>query len=141
MSVVQAALARAGFVTFAEALEASAYAATLDDGGPYTIFAPNEAAFAKFAHEGIGRLLRGEPALLRAVVGYHIAAGKVLSPRFAGKRIRAMTQAGEDLIIDGKAGLRVNGANVVEPDIMIGACVVHGIDAVLWPSEPAAAVS
>lgn len=141
MSSIEEALSRAGYLTFSQALTASAYATTLDDGAPYTIFAPTEAAFAKFSHDGLGRLLRGDGVLLRAVVGFHLAAGKVLAARFAGKRIRAMTQAGEDLIIDGKHGLCVNGANVVEPDIIAGACVVHGIDSVLWPREPAAAVS
>jgi uncharacterized surface protein with fasciclin (FAS1) repeats len=63
-----------------------------------------------------------------------------MATRFAGKRIRAVMYSGGDCIIDGKDGLKVNGANLVTPDIISGACVIHGIDGVLWPREPAAAL-
>jgi uncharacterized surface protein with fasciclin (FAS1) repeats len=77
--------------------------------------------------------------LLHAVAGYHFAAGKVLSSRFIGKRIRAVTYGGDSVLIDGKNGLRVGAANLVRPDILAGSSVIHGIDGVLWPREPAAA--
>jgi uncharacterized surface protein with fasciclin (FAS1) repeats len=140
MKGIADAVAAAGFGAFAQALRASPYGEVLDGGGPFTLFAPTDAAFEKSSQASLERLLHGDDALLRVVVGYHFAAGKVLSARFAGKRIRAVMYAGGDCIIDRKAGLKVNGANLVKPDIIAGACVIHGVDAVLWPREPAAAL-
>lgn len=139
MSSIEDAIETAGFAAFADSLRASPYGETLDSGGPFTIFAPDDAAFARFSPEALDRL-HDDEALLRAVVGYHFAAGKVMAARFAGKRIRAVMYAGGDVVIDGKTtGLRVNGVKLTKPDITAGACVIHGIDAVLWPREPAAA--
>jgi uncharacterized surface protein with fasciclin (FAS1) repeats len=110
----------------------------LDGGGPFTVFAPTDAAFAKFSHEALDRLLNGDAERLRAVLGYHFVAGRVLASRFRGRRIRAVMYAGGDVIINGHAGLRVNNANLTQPDILSGACVMHGIDGVLWPRAAAA---
>jgi uncharacterized surface protein with fasciclin (FAS1) repeats len=138
MTTINAALEKAGFGAFADALRSSGFSEVLETG-PYTIFAPQDEAFAKFSHASLDRLMLKDKPLLRAVIGYHFAAGKVLAARFAGKRIRAMTYAGQPLMIDGKARLRVNNANLVMPDILCGASVIHGIDGVLWPREQAAA--
>lgn len=139
MSSIEDAIEGGGFTEFADALRASPYGEVLDSGGAYTVFAPTNEAFEKFSTASMDALLHGDEALLRAVIGYHFASGKVMSASFNGRRIRAVMYAGGDLIIDGKDGLRVNRANLVKPDIIAGACVIHGIDAVLWPREPAAA--
>jgi uncharacterized surface protein with fasciclin (FAS1) repeats len=141
MSSIEDAVEAAGFGVFANALRESPYGEVLDSGGDYTVFAPTDAAFEKFSGAALDRLLHGEEKLLRTVLGYHFASGKVMSASFKGKRIRAVMYAGGDLIIDGKNGLKVNGANLVKPDVVAGGCVVHGIDGVLWPREPAAAAS
>jgi uncharacterized surface protein with fasciclin (FAS1) repeats len=141
MSSIEQAVEEAGFSAFAEALRESPYAEVLDSGGPYTVFAPTDAAFGKFSSESLDRLMHGDEALLRAVIGYHFASGRVMSSQLKGKRIRAVMYAGGDLIIDGRDGLRVNRANVTKTDIVAGECVIHGIDTVLWPKEPAAAAS
>jgi uncharacterized surface protein with fasciclin (FAS1) repeats len=86
----------------------------------------------------LNHLINGDAALLRAVVGYHFAAGRVLSKRFTGKRIRAVTYGGQALLIEDKNGLRINKAALTNPDIISGASVIHGIDGVLWPREAAA---
>lgn len=125
-------LRAAGFNAFAEALVASSYRDVIGGGG-FTIFAPSDGAFAKFPGDGVDRMLNGDEALLKAVLGYHFAKGRVRSEQFLGKRIRAVMYAAGDVIVDGRNGLRVNGANLVEPDIDAGASIVHGIDGVLWP--------
>ena len=136
---IVAALENAGFGVFADTLGASPHGDVLDTGKPFTLFAPTDAAFRKFSRASLERLLHGDAATLRSVMGYHFVAGKVLSARLAGKRFRAVMYAGGDIIIDGKSGtLRVNGANLVQPDVPAGACIVHGIDTVLWPPAPAA---
>lgn len=135
--MIEDALDVAGFTAFAGALRESPFGEVLDSGGAYTVFAPTDAAFGKFSQASIERLLHGDEALMRAVLGYHFAAGKVRAARFAGRRIRAAMYAGGDVIIDGNNGLRVNRANLTHPDIVAGNCLVHGIDGVLWPREPA----
>lgn len=138
MSMIEDAAREAGFGVFAEALRASPYGEVLDGGGPYTVFAPTDAAFSRAPPE---QLLHGDEVLMRRVIGYHFAVGKVMARRFKGARIRATMYAGGHVIIDGRNGLRVNAANLVQPDIVVGACVLHGIDEVLWPREPAMAAS
>lgn len=137
MNEIETAIEAAGFAVFAQAMAESDYGQVLVSGKPYTIFAPTDAAFEKFPQSSLEHL-RDDMKLLRSVVGYHFAAGKVLSQRFEGKRIRAATYSGDSLVIDGKDGLHVNKARLITPDIIIGACVLHGIDAVLWPREPVA---
>lgn len=136
MSTIASAIERAGCGAFARMLRTSRFAELMESGGPYTIFAPTDSAFAKFPQGAFRTLMEADEALLHSVAGYHFAAGKVVSARFTGKRIRAVTYGGQSLIIDGRNGLRVNTASLVAPDLIIGSCVVHGIDGVLWPRQP-----
>lgn len=129
-------LQAAGFNAFAEALIAHPYGEVIGGGG-YTIFAPSDEAFAKFPDSAVNTLHDNEAAS-SAVLGYHFAVGRVRSEQFIGKRIRAVMYASGDVIIDGKSGMRVNGARLVRPDIDAGASIVHGIDGVLWPPSPQA---
>lgn len=138
LSVVSVA-DRAGFHVFASALRSSDYFDKLEGAGPFTMFAPSDAAFKKFSKAALDKLLNDDRELLHVVLGYHFAAGKVASPRLAGKRIRAVMQAGGDVIIDGRTDLRVNAARLIKPDLDARNGVVHGIDALLWPRQPAVA--
>lgn len=138
MIMITNAIEAAGFGIFARMLRASPFGELLQSGGPYTIFAPTDAAFSKFPLGAFRTLMEADEKLRRSVAGYHFAAGKVVSARFVGKRIRAVTYGGQSLIIDGRDGLRVNAALIAQPDVLVGACVVHGIDSVLWPREPGA---
>jgi len=134
MTDIVAALESAGFTAFARALGACGYGDVIKHSGDYTIFARTDGAFL---HAEARAYLKANETLQRPVVGNHLAAGKVLSARFIGKRIRAATLAGGSVVIAGNDGLSVNGAKLVQPDILIGACVVHGIDGVLWPKTAA----
>jgi uncharacterized surface protein with fasciclin (FAS1) repeats len=133
---IVAATHAAGYRTFASALRTTDHIAELEGPGPFTVFAPTDAAFEKFSSSQLDRLLQGDPALLRLVLGFHIAAGAVRAARFAGCRIRATMRTGGHVIINGRAAvLRVNGAQIVEPDIAAANGVIHGVNAVLWPRE------
>lgn len=132
---------RSGFHTFAAALRTSGYASVLEGDGPFTVFAPTDEAFAQFSKAALDSLLNDDHEHLNLVLGYHIAAGKVVSSRLVGKRIRGVMHAGGDVIIDGRSSLRVNAARVVKPDLIARNGVVHGIDALLAPREAAAAAS
>lgn len=138
-SVVEAVRA-AGYEAFASALDASGYAEILD-GAPHTLFAPNQAAFAKASHASLEELLHGDLARLRRVMSYHFVAGRMSATRLKGKRYRVVTHGGAALISDGLAELIINRAKVVQPDIIVGASIAHGIDAVLWPKEKVEAKS
>ncbi|MGQ0532553.1 MAG: fasciclin domain-containing protein [Caulobacteraceae bacterium] len=140
LSVVSVA-DRAGFHVFASALRSSDYFDKLEGAGPFTVFAPSDAAFKRFSQAALDKLLNDDRELLHVVLGYHFAAGKVATARLAGKRIRAVMQAGGDVIIDGRSGLRVNAARLVKPDLNARNGVVHGIDALLWPRQAAATVA
>lgn len=134
LSVVSVA-DRAGFHIFASALRSSGHIDKLEGPGPFTVFAPSDAAFKKFTQASRDKLLNEDRKLLDVVLGYHFAAGKVSTAQLAGKRIRAVMQAGGDVIIDGRAGLRVNAARLIKPDLDCRNGVVHGIDALLWPRQ------
>ncbi|MGE0661883.1 MAG: fasciclin domain-containing protein [Hyphomonadaceae bacterium] len=138
LSVVSVA-DRTGFHTLASALRESDHISVLEGTGPFTLFAPTDAAFKRFSPSVLARVMK-DRELLHQVLGYHFAAGRVAMARFEGKRIRAVMRAGGDVIIDGKAGVRVNAARVVKPDLNAGNGVVHGIDGVLLPRELAAAM-
>jgi uncharacterized surface protein with fasciclin (FAS1) repeats len=140
LSVVSVA-DRAGFHIFANALRASDLGVKLEGAGPFTVFAPSDAAFQKFSPAALDALLNDGREQLNIVLGYHFAAGKVLTAKLAGKRIRAVMHAGGDVIIDGRTELRVNATRLVKPDLGARNGVVHGIDGVLWPREAAVAVS
>lgn len=138
LSVVSVA-DRGGFHIFASALRSSDYFASLEGAGPFTVFAPTDGAFKRFSTAALDKLLNHDRELLHMVLGYHIAAGKVATARLVGKRIRAVMLAGGDVIIDGRAGLRVNAASLCKPDLGARNGVVHGLDALLWPRRVAAA--
>jgi uncharacterized surface protein with fasciclin (FAS1) repeats len=137
LSVVSVA-DRAGYHMFASALRSSSHFEKLEGAGPFTMFAPSDEAFKKFTQAALDKLLNEDRKLLDLVLGYHFAPGKVMTALLSGKRIRAVMQAGGDVIIDGRTGLRVNAARLEKPDLGARNGVVHGIDALLWPREAAA---
>lgn len=141
LSVVSVA-DRTGFRVFANALRSSAHFAKLEGAGPFTVFAPTDAAFQALPAARREALLRNASSDLDDFLGYHIAVGRVASTRFVGRRIRAVMSAGGDVIIEGRSGgLRVNAARMCKPDLDARNGVVHGIDALLWPRQVVAAAS
>ncbi len=142
LSVVSVA-DRAGYHIFAAALRSSAHFAKLEGDGPFTVFAPSDAAFKALSVAALDSFLNNDDREHRdLVLGYHFAAGQVASPRLVGKRIRAVMQAGGDAIIDGRSGgLKVNTARMCKLDLVARNGVVHGIDALLSPDLAMAAAS
>lgn len=132
LSVVSVA-DRAGFYIFAAALRSSDHFAELEAEGPFTMFAPIDAAFSVMSPVVLDGFLHRDRDMLHLVLGHHVASGRVAAARFAGKRIRANMRTGGEVMIDGRAGLKANSARVIKPDLNAGNGVVHGIDALLWP--------
>nr|NIP81544.1 fasciclin domain-containing protein [Gemmatimonadota bacterium]NIQ56967.1 fasciclin domain-containing protein [Gemmatimonadota bacterium]NIU77138.1 fasciclin domain-containing protein [Gammaproteobacteria bacterium]NIX46459.1 fasciclin domain-containing protein [Gemmatimonadota bacterium]NIY10774.1 fasciclin domain-containing protein [Gemmatimonadota bacterium] len=104
---------------------------TLGGEGPFTVFAPVNAAFAALDPDALGRLLADENrALLRKVLTYHVVPGRVLSTDLVDDA-EVGTVEGSPLRIDLDGGATVNGVDIVATDIEVENGVIHLIDGVL----------
>ena len=132
--IVDTAVAAGSFSTLAAALQAADLVDTLKGDGPFTVFAPTDAAFAKLPEGTVESLLLPEnKAKLRAILTYHVVAGSVGSSDVV-KLKSAKTVNGQPVSIQVAGGkVRVDGANVVKADIRATNGVIHVIDTVLMP--------
>lgn len=123
-----------------DTLEAAVIAAELADDlsgpGPFTVFAPTDAAFAALPAGTIETLLTDPTGTLAQILLYHVVSGAALSTSLTdGQTIT--TLLGEDITVTiGMNGVMINGATVVVADIVADNGVVHVIDAVLLPPAP-----
>lgn len=125
---------RAGeFTTLISAIDRAGLAELLGGGGPYTVFAPSDAAFARLP-EGVVDSLLATPDQLADVVRYHVVPGR-LTTNDVARRVSAETFQGEDLAISANGEVRVDGAHVVQGDIEASNGVIHIIDRVLLPAR------
>ncbi len=129
--IVDTAVAAGSFKTLATALQAAGLVDTLKGPGPFTVFAPNDEAFAKIPKADLEALL-ADKAKLTKVLTYHVVPGKVMAADVV-KLKEAKTVQGQSLRIDTSSGVKVDGANVVKTDILASNGVIHVIDAVLLP--------
>jgi uncharacterized surface protein with fasciclin (FAS1) repeats len=130
--IVDTAVAAGNFTTLAKALTAANLIETLKGEGPFTVFAPTDAAFAALPEGTLDNLL-ANPEELAKVLTYHVVAGNVPAADVVNLS-SATTVEGSDVAItvtDGK--VMVNGANVTQTDIKTSNGTIHVIDAVLLP--------
>ena len=132
--IVDTAVAAGDFGTLATALTAAGLIDTLKSEGPFTVFAPTDAAFAKLPAGTVESLLLPEnKAQLTAILTYHVVAGKVMAADVV-KLTSATTVNGADVAISVDGGtVAVNGATVTATDIGATNGVIHVIDTVLIP--------
>ena len=129
--IVDTAVGAGTFTRLTAALKAAGLVETLKGEGPFTVFAPTDDAFAKLPEGTVARLLRPEnKKQLIAVLTHHVVAGRVP----LGTKSLASLE-GSALSVAGK-GLRVNGANVLKPNIEASNGIIHVIDTVLVPKLP-----
>jgi uncharacterized surface protein with fasciclin (FAS1) repeats len=96
------------------------------------VFAPTDEAFAKIPKEQLEALLEDQPALT-AVLTYHVVPGKVMAADVV-KLNSSKTVQGKSVAISAKDGkVQINGATVVETNIVCKNGVIHAIDTVLLP--------
>ena len=127
------AVAAGAFKTLVAAVTAAGLVETLKGVGPFTVFAPTDEAFSKLPEGAVADLLKPEnKAKLQAVLTYHVVAGKVMAADVL-KLTSAKSVQGQELKIDTSAGVKVDGANVVQTDIACSNGVIHVIDAVVLP--------
>jgi uncharacterized surface protein with fasciclin (FAS1) repeats len=133
-NIVETAVAAGSFNTLVAAVKAAGLAETLSGPGPFTVFAPTDAAFAKLPKGTVEDLLKPEnKAKLAGILTYHVVPGKVMSKDIAGKKTDAKTVNGQTLAIDATMGVTVNGAKVTTADVAADNGVIHIIDTVVLP--------
>jgi transforming growth factor-beta-induced protein len=132
-NIVQTALAAGQFKTLASLLDKAGLVDTLSTGGPFTVFAPTDAAFAKVPKATLDALA-ADPAKLKSVLLYHVVSGRVTAADVV-KLESAKTLGGPSLAIKVVNGsVFVGGAKVATPDVMASNGVIHVIDSVLIPA-------
>ena len=131
-NIVQTAVAAGKFKTLASLLKRAGLVKTLAGQGPYTVFAPTDAAFAKVPKATLARLARNR-AKLRSVLLLHVAKGRLTAAKVT-KRRSVKTLNGNRLAIRVRGSKAfVGGARVVTPDVTATNGVIHIINKVLIP--------
>jgi uncharacterized surface protein with fasciclin (FAS1) repeats len=134
--IVDTAVAAGTFKTLVTAVKAAGLVDTLKSKGPFTVFAPNDEAFAKLPKGTVEGLLKDIPKL-KAVLTYHVVSGKVMAADVV-KLKTAKTVQGQEVKIDAAKwhlhmNPKINDANVVKADVVADNGVIHVIDKVLLP--------
>ncbi len=134
-TIVEVAQSAGSFDTLVAAVTAADLAGTLSGPGPFTVFAPTDAAFAALPAGTVETLLKPENKdQLVSVLTYHVVPGQIDAADLpANARSRVATVQGGALHIDTRAGVMVNDANVVTADVAASNGVIHVIDKVLLP--------
>ena len=128
--IVDTAVGAGNFKTLATALQAAGLVDTLKGPGPFTVFAPTDAAFAKIPKADLDALL-ADKAKLTAVLTYHVVAGNVMAKDVKAGPVK--TVQGSDINVTTSGGVMVNNAKVTATDIVADNGVIHVIDTVLLP--------
>ena len=121
------------FKTLVAAVKAAGLVETLQGKGPFTIFAPTDAAFAKLPAGTVESLLKPENRdKLVAILTYHVVPGKAMAADV--KTMEAKTVQGQSVkLVVSDAGVTVDNAKVVKTDVMAENGVIHVIDTVIIP--------
>ena len=130
--IVDTAVSAGQFNTLATALKAAGLVDTLKGPGPFTVFAPTDAAFAKIPKADLDALLANK-AKLTAVLTYHVVAGKVMAKDVKAGTVK--TVEGRSFMVKLDAGkVMVDKAMVTKTDIVADNGVIHVIDTVIIPN-------
>ena len=133
-TIVSIASGNKNFSTLVTALKAADLVETLSAEGPYTVFAPTNAAFAKIPKATLANLLKPEnKEQLKKVLTYHVVSGAMTSKMLKSGKVATVEGGNVTVKISGKK-VRVNNANVIMANIKASNGVIHAIDTVLMPS-------
>ena len=133
--IVDTAVGAGSFTTLVAAVEAAGLVETLKGEGPFTVFAPTDAAFAALPAGTVEELLKPENKdQLTAILTYHVVPGKVMSTDLS-EGLKAATVNGKEVTITLEGGAKVDGATISTADIEATNGVIHVIDAVILPPE------
>ncbi|MFD0915086.1 fasciclin domain-containing protein [Pseudahrensia aquimaris] len=133
--IVDTAAGNSDFSTLVAAVKAAGLVDTLKGEGPFTVFAPTNAAFEALPAGTVEDLLKPENKdKLTAILTYHVVAGKVMSTDLTDDMM-AKTVQGQEVKIDLDNGPMVQDAKIVTADIETDNGVIHVIDKVILPKE------
>jgi uncharacterized surface protein with fasciclin (FAS1) repeats len=137
--IIDVAVGAGSFNTLAAALGAAGLVDTLKGKGPFTVFAPTDAAFAKLPAGTVENLLKPENrAQLVSILTYHVVPGDIRASQLLGRVTPATTVQGGRVSVNGQGGrVRVNGVSVINADVLASNGVIHVIDTVLMPPTQA----
>lgn len=132
-TVVAVAAANGSFKTLTAALEAAGLTETLAGEGPFTVFAPTDAAFAALPAGTVEELLKPENKdQLIKILTYHVVPGEATSSSLSSGEVK--TVEGSPIAVEvSDQGVMVNEAKVVQPDVQASNGVIHVIDQVILP--------
>jgi uncharacterized surface protein with fasciclin (FAS1) repeats len=134
-NIVEVASGNDNFETLVQAVTAADLAGTLSGGGPFTVFAPVDAAFEKLPSGALNNLV-ADRAALRSVLTYHVVSGRLTAADLQG-RDYVTTLNGERLRVRTVNGrVMVGNATVAMADVAASNGVIHAIDTVLMPPQP-----
>ena len=128
--IVDVAAGSANHTTLVAAVKAAELVETLKGTGPFTVFAPTDAAFAKIPKADLDALLK-DKAKLTAVLTYHVVGGKVMAADVKAGKVKSVQ--GSDITVTTANGVMVDGAKVTAVDIKADNGVIHVIDSVIMP--------
>ena len=139
--IVDTAVAAGSFTTLAAALTAAGLVDTLKGPGPFTVFAPTDAAFAKLPAGTVENLLKDPTGQLAEILKYHVVSGEVMAAAVVtlnGQKVKTVQGAELTVEVTGDKVALVDAAgnhvNVVTTDVAASNGVIHVIDAVLLPT-------
>ena len=130
--IVDTAVGAGQFTTLVKAVQAAGLVDTLKSPGPFTVFAPTDEAFAKLPAGTLEKLL-ADPAQLKAVLTYHVVAGKVMAADVKAGPVK--TVQGSAARLSTKNGAMIDKAKIVKTDIECTNGVIHVIDSVILPKK------
>ena len=131
-TVVEVAAGSPDHTTLVAAVKAAGLAETLSGPGPFTIFAPTNAAFAKLPKGTVEDLLKPEnKAKLTSILTYHVVPGKVMAKDVKAGPVKTVN--GKQATVSNKGGVMIDGAKVVATDLAADNGVIHVIDTVILP--------
>ena len=128
---METAVSAGTFNTLATALKAAGLVDTLKGKGPFTVFAPTDAAFAKLPQDQL-RALLADKTKLTAVLTYHVVPGVVMAKDVKAGMVK--TVQGSNINVTTMGGVKVNDATVTAVDIVADNGVIHVIDTVILPN-------
>ncbi len=130
-TIVEVAAGNGSFNTLVAAVKAAGLAETLSGKGPFTVFAPTDAAFAKLPPGTVDALLKDVPKL-KAILTYHVVGGKVMAKDVKTGMVKTVN--GQSLnVVANASGVTVDGAKVTATDVAASNGVIHVIDTVVLP--------
>ncbi|MGF1677453.1 MAG: fasciclin domain-containing protein [Rivularia sp. (in: cyanobacteria)] len=134
--IITIAQSNPSFSVLTQALKAAGLEDTLRGQGPFTVFAPSDAAFAKLPQDAVQDLLKPEnKEVLVKILTYHVVPGQVLSTDLKSGQVKSVEGGPISVKVDPATGVQVNDATVVQPDIKASNGVIHVIDNVILPPD------